>query len=178
MDSARSAARRAYERDRLFTAIIRATAILPAGLAVYITGASFVTSVSTSLVMFLYGVFGGWWRTDLGRGAVAGAATIVIPMVLSVYMQTVGCAMTPAECASFCFYGSAILGCAAGYFLGEAAAVRSRKNGFWFAGATVTTATFAVVVGCTTLGFGSTFGLTFGLLLVGVPTFAWVRAAA
>lgn len=176
MDDARRAARWAYEKGRMADAVVRAGASVPVALALYLTGATPSLAAQSGLAMFGFAAVGGWWRTDLGRGAVAGAATVMIPMVLSVYMETLGCAMSPSECATFCLYGSATLGCVAGYLLGQAAALRSRKDGFWFLGATVTTATLAVTVGCGIVGFGSTFGLAIGLLLVGVPTFAWVRS--
>ncbi len=175
MDETRQAVRNAYEWGRLKHAAERACFVLPTGLAALWVGASPRISLLMALTMFGLAAAGGWWRSALGEGALAGSATILIPTSLALVMQALAGVLTPAQCTQFCLIGSAGLGSMTGYVLGRSAGLRRRDEGRWFAGAALTTATFAMAVGCTALGFGSLFGLATGLLLVGVPSFVVAR---
>ena len=178
MASARRAARWAYERERIVDALARAVMIVPAGVAAWLAGATWTDSVTTSIALAALTAIGGWWRTELGRGAIAGASIIAIPMLLSMTMKVAGSAMTPSQCHVFCLYGAAVLGCGAGSTLGYATAQRSRADRLWFAGSAAATAAFAATIGCSALGFGSILGLGLGLTVTALPAYALGRATA
>lgn len=178
MDRATRAARLAYEKGRVRHAIGRATIILPAGLAAYACGTPAGSAAAMAGILFVLVAVGGWWRTDLARGGLAGAAIIFIPMVLGGLMRAGSGILSEAECTYLCLYGAGILGGGAGYWLGQAAGLRSREDGAWFAVAAVMSASLSMAVGCTALGFGSLSGLALGLLAVGVPSFVYARGSA
>ena len=178
MDSARQAALRAYEYGRARHAVQRATLVLPAGVAAYWLGAAVGTAIATSVLLFMFAAVGGWWRSELGRGALAGTGTLLIPTCLACFLRTAGSSLPPGTCNIVCFYGAGLLGGVAGYMLGWSAGLRLRDQGGWFGAAALVSAAFSMAIGCTALGFGSLFGLSAGLLLVGVPTFVHARATA
>ena len=175
MDRATRAARLAYEKGRLLSAVRRAAVVLPAGLAAYACGTPAPNAAAMAGILFVLMAIGGWWRTDLARGGLAGAAIIFIPMVLGVFMRAGSGILSEAQCAHFCLYGAGILGGGAGYWLGNAAGLRSREDGAWFTVAALMSASLSMTVGCTALGFGSLSGLALGLLAVGVPSFVYAR---
>ncbi len=177
MDETFVSARRAYERARLQQAVARAAWVAPAGLAAFVVGSGPQVAWGMSLGLFAMTAIGGWWRTDLGRGALAGAAVIFIPVLLSGFMQTMGTTMTPSQCIQFCSWGAAGLGGLAGHLLGRTAGWRYQEDGYWFGGAALASSAVAMSVGCTALGFGSLFGLTAGLVAVGLPSFVWAARA-
>lgn len=178
MDEHRAAVRRAYELSRARMAIGKSTVGLPAGLAAYAAGTGIELAALFAVGLAVVTAVAGWWRNDAGEGASAGTAVIAIPVVLGMYMRTLGRSMSPEECAVFCLYGAALMGGIAGYLLGRAAGTRPVARAIRFGFAATTTSVFSMTVGCSAVGFGSLFGLAVGLLLVGVPSFAWARAHA
>ena len=173
--AARAEALRAYERGRALHAAQTALWMLPIGFVAYGLGAHPLTAALTALFLYALAAIGGWWRSDIARGALSGGAVIAIPAALSVLMKTLGPSMSPGQCTVLCLYGACGLGGIAGYLIGQTAGRRSRDHGLGFGAAAVVAASFSMTVGCTALGFGSLAGLTMGLVSIGLPTFLWSR---
>lgn len=175
-DAARvRAARRAYERGRWRWSTARSLEVLPIALSALILGADPSVTVALAGALFAACTLGGWWRRDVGRGAVAGAWVGLAPILIGGGMLFVDGGLTEAQCAAFCLTGSVCLGALAGLTLARRAAGAS--NGLAYAAAATLSALGAASLGCAAIGFGTIFGLGLSLILVGAPAYWGLQRA-
>ncbi len=170
MDKQRQAVRRAYELKRLRWAFKRAAVVVPLGLSALFLSAPPSQVFGATACLFVLATLLGFWRTNLGLGAVSGAWVALIPVLVGLGMKGLNGPMSQAACYAFCLTGTFGLALIAGFFLSKRA-LQSKKQSHQFVLAATASATVSIVVGCSTLGFGSVFGLMVGLLVSGVPVY-------
>lgn len=170
--SLEGATRRAMERGRWRWAAAHSLELIPLVSSALLVGAPPLTTATAVLAMYTLAVVGGWWRSDVARGAVSGSWLGLAPLVLAGGIRMGRPALSELDCYLFCSSGAFALGLLAGAVLGR----RSRGRPL-YAGAALVTALGAASLGCFALGFGAIHGLAVGLLLAGLPTFLVAHAS-
>lgn len=169
--------RRAYERGRLRWAMVRGGLAWPVSLSLLLIGVSIPVVLGVGGLLWSTIAFAAWWKSAAGRGALAGAYMGILPVGVGLVMNSWPWPMTELECWWFCSLSSSISGAIAGGWLVRSAAAQSDLR-YVYAIASTVTGLMSVVIGCTTIGFGSLAGFTVGAFAVGLPTVAWLNRRA
>ncbi|MEO1229843.1 MAG: hypothetical protein AAFZ18_13125 [Myxococcota bacterium] len=166
-------ARRALEKGRWRWAAENSLEIVPLASSALIVGAAPWGTAAVVTALYIFSTVGGWWRSEVTRGAVSGSWLGLAPLLLAGGLRFGGPSLSTLSCYLFCSSGAFALGLVGGVLLGRRSAGRPLH-----AASAFVAALSAASLGCFAVGFGTLFGLATGLVLAGLPTYLWISRPA
>ena len=173
LDPLRRRARRAYEVDRVWRAVLRAWPVVPLTAAALAGCVSPKLTVGLASGLAILTVALGWRGMAWGRGVSPGLLAGAPPLVLPIASRTIetacwGGACTPGACLNLCTPACVIGGAIAGMVVGSCVAGTGSAR-FAFLGAAVAVAGVTGTMGCVLGGIIGVIGMLAGFAAGTLP---------
>lgn len=166
-------ARRAYELGRVRAALRVAPFVFAAAVAAVACGrpAAMTGVLATTLLVVSAGV--SYAGGPAGRGVVPGLVAGAAPLVMPLLMATVGHACFGPACLALCLPACVVGGAVAGVVIARSAARQEPDPPF--VAAAVAVAALTGALGCTIAGVAGVLGMLAGTVAAGTPVLVAAR---